>query len=256
MFLVSLMQRIIILVLLLTGSVGCATVPKDTSQAPDTFERINRFNYKVNTFGSKITKPVGKAQKKLVPKVVRTGISNFFDNLTSPVSIVNSFLQGKFKQGGAGIGRLLLNSTVGVGGLLDPATDVGLEKRDEDFGQTLATWGVPSGPYIMLPIFGPSTLRDAGGMVIDFPLQPLRYYDNSSVRDKLAILYAAELRAQLLSLEKQIDDALDPYLFVRDAYLQNRNFEIFDGNPPQNSIPDDEFDEISDEDLEGFELEE
>ncbi len=235
---------------------GCAATPKDTSKAPDRFERVNRFNYKITTFGSKITKPIGKAQRKLVPQPVRTGISNFFDNITYPVTIVNAFLQGKFKQGGADIGRFLLNSTVGVAGLLDPASDIGLEKNDEDFGQTLATWGVPSGPYIMLPIFGPSTLRDVGGLALDIPLNPQRHYDNSSVRDKLDVLNAIEVRAQLLALEKQVDESLDPYIFVREAYLQNRNFEIFDGNPPAAEIPDDEFDEISDEDLEGFDLDE
>ena len=103
---------------------------------------------------------------------------------------------------------------------------------------------------------GPALVRDAGGLVLDIPLNVYRHYQNSSVRDKLDILYAIELRAQLLALEKQIDESLDPYIFVREAYLQNRNFEIFDGNPPAAEIPDDEFDEISDEDLEGFDLDE
>ncbi|MEM7281136.1 MAG: VacJ family lipoprotein [Pseudomonadota bacterium] len=248
--------KISLMVVLAMVLAGCAATPHDTSKAPDRFERFNRVTYKVNTFGSKITKPIGRAQKKIVPQPIRTGISNFFDNITYPVTIVNSFLQGKFKQGGADVGRFLLNSTVGVAGIFDPATDVGLEKHDEDFGQTLATWGVPSGPYLMLPVFGPTTLRDAGGLALDIPLNPLRHYENTSVRDKLDVLYAIELRAQLLALEEQVEASLDPYIFVREAYLQNRNFQIFDGNPPAAEIPDDEFDEISDEDLEGFELDE
>ena len=141
---------------------------------PDPFEPVNRVIYKVNDFGDRyVARPVARAYEKATPGAFRLGASNFLDNLRYPITIVNDFLQGKVRQGGADFARFALNSTVGLLGLFDPATDMGLEKHDEDFGQTLAVWGVPEGPYLMVPVFGPYTVTSAVGDLADTQISPL-----------------------------------------------------------------------------------
>ena len=155
----------------------------------DPWEPLNRVTYAFNDGLDTVTlRPISKGYKKIVPGFVRRGISNFFANLRTPLIIVNNLLQGKGRDALSDTGRLLVNSTVGIGGLIDVATPAGLEEHDEDFGQTLAKWGVPDGPFLMVPFLGPRTLKDAITIPLNFLFDPLFYYENSSVRDKVWII--------------------------------------------------------------------
>ena len=196
----------------------------------DPLEVINRPIYKFNDVTDRyILRPVAKGYQFITPNAVETGVSNFFDNITYPITVVNDFLQAKFKQGFADTGRFVVNTTIGLLGLFDPATSMGLERHEEDFGQTFAKWGIPAGPYIVVPLFGPRTVRSGIGTLADTQVNPLILYSNTSVRDKLLILWAIESRAALIGPDELVFEAFDPYLFVRDAYLQNREFLINDG---------------------------
>ncbi|MBT8443912.1 MAG: VacJ family lipoprotein [Gammaproteobacteria bacterium] len=204
--------------------------------------------YSINKNVDKVSlKPIAKGYQKVVPRFARTGVTNFMVNLVAPRSSVNNFLQGKPRAGFTELGRFIINSTFGIGGLLDIATDAGIERRREDFGQTLAVWGVPSGPYVMLPFLGPATLRDAVAWPVEIVSNLLYHYDNTSVRDKLYILRSIELRERLLTAEKFLEDSKDPYITLRESFLQNREFAIYDGNPPED---DEFFDEFFEEDEE------
>ena len=232
------MLRPLITVMLISMSSVAWT---DESQDIDPLEDLNRQVYEFNfeVLDPLIVKPVAVTYDKLTPKFVRTGISNFFANLDEIPNSINSLLQGKFGQASNDLGRLLINSTVGIGGLLDVATSAGLHaNQGEDFGQTLATWGVGEGPYLMLPFFGPSTLRDAASNFIDSFLDPFSYNDSYAVRVGIKAIDIIALRADLLG----VDDVMsgDKYLFVRDVYLQNREYLISDG-----AIEDD-FDDLED----------
>lgn len=236
--------------LLLTSMLGaCASVPDDQRTESDPWEPMNRTLYSVNTAFDKVTlKPVAKGYQKVLPRPVRLGVTNFMTNLVTPRSVVNNFLQGKPRHGFTELVRFVLNSTFGIGGLMDIATDTGIERHREDFGQTLAVWGLPSGPFVMLPLLGPATLRDAVAIPIDIASSPLYHVDDASVRDPLYILRAIELRERLLVAEKFLDDSKDRYITVRESFMQNREFAIYDGNPPEDDEFFDEF--FEEEDLE------
>jgi phospholipid-binding lipoprotein MlaA len=193
-----------------------------------------------------VTRPIAKAYNAVVPRPVRQGVTNFSQNLMTPSSSLNNFMQGKPRDGAGELLRFVINSTVGIGGLFDIASRSGIEPRTEDFGQTAAVWGVPDGPYVMLPFRGPSTLRDALLMPLDFLVDPLYHVDDSSVRDPLYVLRIINLRARLLSLDELLEDSADPYITLRESYLQNREFEIYDGDPPADD--DDLFDEFLEDD--------
>jgi phospholipid-binding lipoprotein MlaA len=188
---------------------------------------------------------VAKGYQAAVPRIIRTGIGNFSANLRTPLNIINQFLQGKGRDGLSETGRFLANSTFGLGGLLDVATDMGLEAKDEDFGETLAVWGIPDGPYVVLPFMGPGTLRDTLAMPLNILADPLYHYENASVRDKLYVVRTIDLRASLFSGERLIEGSADKYLALREAYLQNRRYRIHDGDPPED---DDFYDEFIDDD--------
>lgn len=199
----------------------------------DPWEPVNRGVFAVNHSLDKVTlKPVARGYREVVPTFVRRGVANFFANLRTPLTIVNQLLQGKGRTALSDTGRLLLNSTVGIGGLFDPATSAGLEEHKEDFGQTLATWGVPEGPFVMVPLLGPRNLRDAVTIPLNLFAHPLFHYDNTSVRDKLWALEAVNVRARLLAADAFLEDSYDPYASIRDAYRQNRQYLIYDGEPP------------------------
>lgn len=228
---------------------GCASAATQESGAPDTndpgpapedgdpLETLNRATYQFNdVFDSYLLRPVARGYQKITPRPVRKGVTNFFRNLLTPVDIANNLLQAKFVPALSDTGRLLLNTTLGVGGIFDPATEAGLAVHDEDFGQTLAVWGVPAGPYVVLPFLGPSTLRDAFALYPDSQLTPFVQYHDSSVTDKALILYAINTRERLLSTDRAVASAFDPYIFVREAYLQNRQYKIHDGNPPLDDV--------------------
>jgi phospholipid-binding lipoprotein MlaA len=224
---------------------ACTSIPADQKTESDPWEPLNRSIYKVNdAFDSVTARPLAKANQKFTPGPFRVGLSNFFQNLTTPRSVLNNFLQGKPKRGASEFGRFLLNSTVGIGGLVDVATMEGIEEYPEDFGQTAAVWGVPDGPFVTVPFLGPKTLRGAVLLPLDIVANPLYHYDNSSVRDKLYILRVIELRTQFLTAEKLLEDSKDPYLTIRESYLQNREYEIYDGDPPED---DDFYEDFLDE---------
>jgi len=236
---------IIALVVIALSATACSSIPADQRVESDPWEPLNRPLYSVHTtFDNLTTKPLAKGYRKIMPGPVRKGVSNFFRNLTTPRSIINNLLQGKPKQGFSEFGRLLFNSTLGIGGLIDIASMGGMEEYREDFGQTAAVWGVPDGPFVMLPILGPQTLRDAILMPVNIIVDPLFQYDNSSVRDKLYILRVIDLRYQFLTADKFLESSKDRYITTRESYLQNREYEIYDGNPPED---DDFFDEFLEE---------
>jgi phospholipid-binding lipoprotein MlaA len=229
---------------------GCAATPGRTPVGEDRLEGFNRGVYKFNhTVDRAALKPVAKGYKKITPGWIRRGVGNFFANLEYPATIVNQFLQGKPGTGLKDAGRFLVNTTLGLGGLFDVATPIGLDAHDEDFGQTLAVWGVNSGPFITLPLFGPSTVRDAPSRVLDYFFDPLTYADIPWEAEwGQRALDLVHTRAELLALDPTLERTFDPYAFIRDAWLQRREFEIFDGNPPPETL-DEEF--LEEEPLEG-----
>jgi phospholipid-binding lipoprotein MlaA len=213
----------------------------------DPWEKHNRRLFRFNEVVDKaVTKPIARGYNKVVPKPVRKSVTNFSANLATPGSALNNFLQGKPAHGFQELARFVVNSTFGIGGLFDVATYGGIEKHSEDFGQTVAVWGVPAGPYLMFPFLGPRTVRSAATATVDSLADPLYHYDVTSVRDKLYVLRLIDLRSRLLSLEEILAGSKDPYVTVRESYLQNREFEVYDGDPP---ITDDEdlYDEFLEE---------
>jgi phospholipid-binding lipoprotein MlaA len=200
----------------------------------DPLEKINRPIYAFNMVADKyVLRPVAVGYVTYAPPPMRIGVRNFLDNLFYPSVIVNDVLQAKFKQSGLDLTRFLLNSTFGLAGLLDPATMVGLEKHDEDLGQTLGRWGVGDGWYLMLPLFGPSSNRDLVGRVGDNWTEPLQYTDlDFWERAGIAAVGAVDSRTQLLDFDSILEQQIDPYVFMRTAYLQRRLNEVYDGNPP------------------------
>lgn len=233
------------LLLVLSITAGCAATPGRTPLGQDPLEGLNRGVYKFNdAIDRAALKPVAKGYKKVTPNLIRRGIGNFFANLEYPITIVNQFLQGKPGTGLKDTGRFLLNTTLGIGGLFDVATPMGLDAHDEDFGQTLAVWGVGSGPYIHLPLLGPSTLRDAPSRVFDWFLDPLTHADITWEEEwAQRALEVVHTRAELLTLDPTLERTFDPYAFIRDAWLQRREFEIFDGNPPPEELDEEFLDE-------------
>lgn len=226
-------------VLIAILAAGCAASPGRTLP-DDRWEGLNRKVYKFNDAVDRAAlKPVAKGYAKVTPRWMRMGIGNFLGNLEYPETMVNQFLQGKVKLGLRDTGRFLLNSTLGVAGLFDVATAVGLEANDEDLGETLAVWGVGSGPYLVLPFFGPSTLRDAPARMVDFFFDPITYADApwEAVWGERAI-DVVHSRAELLPLDGTLQRTYDPYAFIRDSWLQQREFAIFDGNPPPETLED------------------
>ena len=230
--------------------IGCATMDQGAiPEANDPLEKPNRAIFKFNqVMDRRILRPITRGYRAVTPDRVEQAVHNFFDNLTSPIVIASDLLQAKFKQAGGDTGRFLLNSTVGVLGFIDVARHVGLEGHDEDFGQTLGKWGFGQGPYLMVPFFGPYTVRDGIGRILEFPLEPLTYYHpDSNVREAIVLMYYINRRARLLGADQELDEAFDPYIFVRSAYLQRRRYLVYDGMPP--SLDDDFESEYSEEDF-------
>ncbi|HEU4593390.1 MAG TPA: VacJ family lipoprotein [Steroidobacteraceae bacterium] len=216
---------------------GCATLPSGKPDPRDPLERFNRSVFAFNDALDKaVARPVAKAYVKVTPRIVRTGVSNVFNNLNTLGTTVNDVLQGKMRQAGHDSARFLLNSTLGLGGLFDPATAAGLELNDEDFGQTFGKWGVKSGPYLMLPFLGPSTFRDSVGRLADQFTYPVSYLEDDSTRIWIRAVDLLDMRAGLLDLDAQIDKSYDRYAFIRNAWLQRREFQVTDGNVEDSSL--------------------
>jgi phospholipid-binding lipoprotein MlaA len=219
---------------------ACVTLPPNSPRAPqDPWESWNRGVYKVNDkLDRAVAKPVARAYVRVVPQPIRTGVTNFFANLNTPTVMINDALQGKLLAAGNDLGRFLLNSTVGLGGILDPATPAGLARNEEDFGQTLGHWGVHPGPFVELPILGPSDLRDAPAKVVDTYTNPRQYIRNNYIKYGLYLPSLVDTRAALLSLDETLKHVYDPYAFIRDAYLQRRAYLISDGKATDEQLVD------------------
>lgn len=206
----------------------------------DPFEKVNRATHAFNdALDRMLLRPAAKAYRQVVPEPARNAVSNFVTNLEYPTTAVNSALQGKFRDAGTGTLRFVVNSTIGVGGLGDPATKFGLPASDEDFGQTLGAWGVPSGPYLVLPFLGPSTLRDAPARVPDRYTNARHYIgDGTTTEVALLGLDVLDQRTELLAADNALQQAFDPYALVRDAYLQRREYVVRDGDVPEPEYED------------------
>lgn len=221
-----------LMVAALTGLLGgCAS----SGNPKDPVEGFNRAMFAFNEgLDAAIIKPVAKGYKAALPDPVRTGVTNFFGNIADFFIGVNNLLQGKPGQAASDIGRVLVNSTVGILGLFDVATSAGLEKHEEDFGQTFGRWGVGDGAYVVLPFFGPRTVRDTAGLVLDSMADPVADLDHVPTRNSLLALRIVDTRADLLPADKVIEEAaLDKYSYIRDGYLQRRRSLVHDGNPPR-----------------------
>ncbi len=210
---------------------GCAST-SGYSDPRDPIEGFNRVMFEFNEVLDKVLlKPLAKGYRAVMPSPVDKGITNFFSNLDDVGSAINNLLQFKLKRSASDVGRIVVNSTVGILGFIDVASNMNLEKYGEDFGQTLGVWGVGHGPYIVLPIFGPSGGRDAIGTVADWFTDPVAYVEPVDVRNTLFVLRAVDKRADLLGASRVVDEAaLDKYEFMRDAYIQKRENDVNDGN--------------------------
>ncbi len=209
---------------------GCAATPSRV----DPLEPMNRALYSVHdVVDTNVVKPIAQAYVDIVPEFMRTGVSNVFNNIDDAFSALNSALQGKPDKFGNDLGRVLVNTFLGIGGLIDVATDAGIERGNEDFGQTFGIWGFPQGPYLFVPLFGPTTVRDGTGVIVRIALGPVGYLPDVPVRNSLYGLGYVDLRAQALGTGELVDTAaLDRYLFIRNAYLQRRRYLLYDGKPP------------------------
>ena len=210
---------------------GCAT----SGNPKDPIEGFNRAMFAFNEgLDTAIIKPVATGYDAVLPGPVKTGVTNFFSNIEDVFIGVNNLLQGKVPQAASDFGRVLINTTAGILGLIDWATDAGLAKHEEDFGQTFGRWGVGSGAYVVVPLFGPRTVRDTVGLVLDVAVDPVYQHRPKRTRDVAVVLRAINDRANLLPADKVVEEAaLDKYAYVRDGYLQRRRSLIHDGNPPR-----------------------
>ena len=225
---------VLLLPLLLLG--GCASLAGEGQNRSDPWETFNRQVFAANEVVDKVAiKPAAQVYQALVPSVVRGGVDNFFGNIADVWTSVNLLLQAKPRAALETGMRVVINSTMGVGGLVDVADDAGLERNGyEDFGQTLGYWGLRSGPYLVLPLLGPSTLRDSAGLALDFKDSGIsRIWHEPRDRNAASVLQLLNTRVQLLNASRMLDDiALDKYLLLRDAYLARRKSLIYDGEPP------------------------
>ena len=210
---------------------GCAT----SGNPKDPIEGFNRAMFAFNEgLDSAIVKPVATGYEAVLPSPFRTGVTNFFSNIEDVFIGVNNLLQGKVPEAFSDLGRVVINTTIGLLGVLDMASDAGLEKHDEDFGQTFGRWGVGNGAYVVIPVFGPRTARDTVGLILDSAVDPVGDHKPKGTRNAALVLRVVNKRANLLAADKVVEEAaLDKYSYMRDAYLQRRRNLIHDGNPPR-----------------------
>lgn len=233
------------------GLTGCASIPPGAGTNPaDPWETYNRnmdaFNDRVDRA---VLKPVARVYADYVPQGARDCVGNVFSNINDLPTALNNLFQGKLKDAGTDVCRFVINSTVGALGCFDVASSMGLDKRDEDFGQTLGRWGLEPGPYFVWPLLGPSTVRDSVGRVVGFYTDPLDQIDHVRTRNSFVAARVIDGRASLLQAEKLVDGAsLDRYQFIRDAYLQRRRNLVHDGNPPRLQDPEELEEEDADAD--------
>ncbi len=230
-----------------------ACAPRPGANAPalrDPYEKFNRGVYGFNKGLDRIAlKPATKVYRGIIPRFARSGITNFFNNLDEPLSFINALAQGKINSAWHTLKRFTVNTTIGLAGLTDPATKWGIEERPEDFGQTLAVWGVKSGPFLMLPVVGPSTFRDLTGFAVDLATNPVTYARNEVLHPSTVAkigqfaLETLDLRSKLIDAgaDEVLESSLDEYATVRSAFLQRRESDIYDGSPPD--IDDEPFED-------------
>jgi phospholipid-binding lipoprotein MlaA len=213
---------------------GCATTPRPAATA-DPIEPFNRAMYAIHEpIDTHVVKPVAQAYVDYVPRAVRQPITNFFGNIDDLFSGISGVLQGKPEKAAHDFGRVMVNSLYGLGGLIDFATEAGIPKGEEDLGQTFGVWGIPQGPYLFVPLFGPTTVRDGTGWVIRGYTTPVGFMDDVSARNVVWGVGALDLRAQALEAQSLVEKAaLDPYTFIRRSYLQRREYLTYDGSPPR-----------------------
>lgn len=240
------MKTLLITVLALTTLTitGCASKPANNDAAQhdaqdprDPLESVNRKMWTVNYeyLDPYVLRPATVGYMTVTPKPVRSGLANMVNNLDEPANALNGILQGKGKSTAISTGRFLVNSTIGLLGFFDVATHLELAQQNEDFSQTLGVWGVSYGPFIMIPGMGPTTVRDTAGRVVDnlyFPMTLL----NTHITVGKFVIGALDSREQLMAQEKLLNDSLDPYAFVKDAYFQRQEYKLYDGNPPQQEV--------------------
>lgn len=220
--------------LLVLALTGCAGTPK-AGDPRDPWEGFNRSVHAFNTdFDRGIGKPLAETYQLVTPEPVDTAVTNFFGNIGDLLVLINNLLQGKPGDAASDGGRILVNTTFGILGFIDVASSMGLEAHEEDFGQTFGVWGIDSGPYVVLPFLGPHTVRDAVGWYVGFRVDDYWEFDNRDTRRALLALELVDLRADLMRTTNIVETAsLDQYAFIRDAYLQRRQYLIYDGNPPE-----------------------
>lgn len=225
------LKKTVAIALMAVALGGCAT----SGNQKDPIEGVNRAMFAFNEgLDAVVIKPVSQGYDAVMPSPVRTGVTNFFGNIADLFIGVNNLLQGKPADAVSDIGRVLVNSTIGILGLIDVASDMGMEKHEEDFGQTFGRWGVGDGAYVVVPVFGPRTVRDTAGLVLDVAADPVGHVDHVPTRNSLLALRIVDTRADLLPADKVIEEAaLDKYSYVRDGYLQRRLNLIHDGNAPR-----------------------
>ena len=220
-------------------SAGCATGP--SANPKDPLEPMNRSVSKFNdALDDNLLRPVATGYREYTPQPVQTGVGNFFRNLSDVFSTVNNGLQLKGRETAESLMRVVVNTVFGIYGIFDVATEIGLQRHQEDFGQTLGYWGVPDGPYVVLPVFGPSTLRDTSVLPLELSTDYVAKHDQVDVRNTAIVARTVDKRASLLQTSDLLSGAaIDKYSFTRDAYLQYRRNQVFDGNPPdEEDLPD------------------
>lgn len=221
--------------LALLGATGCASLSGNPNAvAYDPFEPVNRAVFAVNdVVDAAVLRPVARVYADYVPEGLRAVVGNIFGNVADVWTAFNQLLQGKPVEALGDISRFVINTTFGFFGVADIASEMGLEKHREDLGQTLGRWGVPAGPYIVLPFFGPSSVRDSAGFAVDLSVDPVTKTEPVALRNTASVSRAVDTRARLFPAEKLLEGAsLDKYSFVRDGYLQRRRNQVYDGNPP------------------------
>jgi phospholipid-binding lipoprotein MlaA len=219
---------------------GCVSLPPGSTRDPrDHIERFNRSMFSFNTaLDHAVLRPIARGYVKVTPRPVRTGVTNFFGNLGYTRTIGNDIFQGHFLDFGSDVARLVVNTTVGIGGVFDPATRFGLERHDRDFGQTLGKWGLPTGSYLVLPLLGPSDVRDALGFVPDRFMTIEGQISHPYIQAGLTVAGKIDVRANMLPLDRAIDSAYDPYALVRNVWFQRRDNKVHGDAAPDEQSPD------------------
>ena len=216
---------------------GCSYQNELINDPIDPLENSNRSIYTFNeNLDEAILEPAADGYDYITPNFLQKGFNNFFDNINYPVTIINQVLQGNIEESLQDTLRFTINSSIGILGLFDPASRMGLTEHDEDFGQTLAVWGIKEGPYLMLPFFGPKTLRSLTGDLADVLFNPLLNIDDTNLKIKTNLISILQDRSDLSTLEEELDNSFDPYQYIKDSYIQNRKYKIYNGNITEDDL--------------------